>query len=114
MSDQIASKSLTWPYLIVALLSLVGLGDAIYLTIQDLTGQNLRCTIQLDCKLPILLAWSQAESVRRNGPEEVTLGEMRPLVGRLGLRPDQRDLPLESRVTKTRRHSIAGGSAADD
>ena len=49
MSDPIPSKSLTWPYLIVALLSLVGLGDAIYLTIQDLTGQNLRCTIISGC-----------------------------------------------------------------
>lgn len=44
-----SSKSTTWPYLIAALLSLVGLGDAIYLTIQDLTGQNLRCTIISGC-----------------------------------------------------------------
>jgi uncharacterized membrane protein len=29
--------------------SLVGLGDAIYLTVQDLTGQNLRCTIISGC-----------------------------------------------------------------
>lgn len=50
MSDHIpSSKSLTWPYLIGSLLSLVGLGDAIYLTIQDLTGQNLRCTIISGC-----------------------------------------------------------------
>ena len=50
MSDHIPSaKSLTWPYLIGALLSLIGLGDAIYLTIQDLTGQNLRCTIISGC-----------------------------------------------------------------
>jgi uncharacterized membrane protein len=27
----------------------VGLGDAIYLTVQDLTGQNLRCTIITGC-----------------------------------------------------------------
>src|SRR5437868_9534271 len=50
MSDPIpSSKSPTWPYLMVALLTLVGLGDAIYLTIQDLTGQNLRCTIITGC-----------------------------------------------------------------
>ena len=50
MSDRLpSSNSLTWPYLIVGLLSLVGLGDAIYLTIQDLTGQNLRCTIISGC-----------------------------------------------------------------
>ncbi len=36
-------------YLITALLSLIGLGDAIYLTVQDLTGQNLRCTILSGC-----------------------------------------------------------------
>jgi uncharacterized membrane protein len=36
-------------YLIAALLSLVGLADAIYLTVQDLTGQNLRCTIVTGC-----------------------------------------------------------------
>jgi len=50
MSDAIpSSKNTSWPYLIATLLSLVGLGDAIYLTIQDLTGQNLRCTIISGC-----------------------------------------------------------------
>src|SRR6184192_3666317 len=50
MSDAIpSSKNTSWPYLIATLLSLVGLGDAIYLTVQDLTGQNLRCTIITGC-----------------------------------------------------------------
>ena len=50
MSDTIpSSKNTSWPYLIAVLLSLVGLGDAVYLTIQDLTGQNLRCTIISGC-----------------------------------------------------------------
>src|SRR5438552_18612988 len=50
MPDSIpASKNTSWPYLAAALLSLVGLGDAIYLTIQDITGQNLRCTIITGC-----------------------------------------------------------------
>lgn len=44
-----ASTTIGWPYLIAALLSLIGLGDAIYLTIQDLTGQSLRCTIVSGC-----------------------------------------------------------------
>jgi uncharacterized membrane protein len=44
-----SSKNNTWPYVVAALLSLVGLGDAIYLTIQDLSGQNLRCTIISGC-----------------------------------------------------------------
>jgi uncharacterized membrane protein len=33
----------------MAVLSLVGLGDALYLTVQDLTGQSLRCTIVSGC-----------------------------------------------------------------
>jgi uncharacterized membrane protein len=50
MSDTIpSSKNSSWPYLVAALLSLIGLGDAVYLTIQDLTGQNLRCTIISGC-----------------------------------------------------------------
>src|SRR6266487_4298079 len=39
----------SWPYLIAALVSLIGLADAIYLTVQDLTGQTLRCTIVSGC-----------------------------------------------------------------
>jgi uncharacterized membrane protein len=51
MPDPIpAAKNPIWPYVIVALLSLVGLGDAIYLTVQDLTGQNfVPCTIIRGC-----------------------------------------------------------------
>ena len=50
MTDSLpASKLLVWPYIVAAVVSLVGLGDAIYLTIQDLTGQNLRCTIITGC-----------------------------------------------------------------
>lgn len=37
------------PYLIAALLSLVGLGDSIYLTVQHITGESLRCTITSGC-----------------------------------------------------------------
>ena len=50
MSSQTESQSkLAWSYLIIALLSLIGLADAIYLMVQDLTGQNLRCTIVSGC-----------------------------------------------------------------
>ena len=42
-------QDISWPYLIAALVSLIGLGDAIYLTVQDLTGQSLRCTIVSGC-----------------------------------------------------------------
>src|SRR5712692_4855576 len=34
---------------IIALLSLVGLADSIYLTVEHLTGQSLRCTIITGC-----------------------------------------------------------------
>jgi len=50
MPNQIpSSKYPVWPYIVAAILSLIGLGDAIYLTIQDLTGQHLRCTIITGC-----------------------------------------------------------------
>lgn len=44
-----SQDKITWAYLISAVLSLVGLADAIYLTVQDLTGQHLRCTIISGC-----------------------------------------------------------------
>ena len=50
MSSQAPSQpKIVWSYLITALLSLIGLADAIYLTVQDLTGQSLRCTIVSGC-----------------------------------------------------------------
>ncbi len=42
------ARGIAWLYLIAALLSLVGLADSIYLTIQDISGQTLRCTLS-DC-----------------------------------------------------------------
>jgi uncharacterized membrane protein len=36
-------------YLAMALVSLVGIGDAVYLTVQHLTGESLRCTIISGC-----------------------------------------------------------------
>ena len=38
-----------WLYFIAALLSLIGLADSIYLTVEHLTGQSLRCTIISGC-----------------------------------------------------------------
>lgn len=38
-----------WLYSIASLISLIGLGDAIYLTVQHVTGQSLRCTIISGC-----------------------------------------------------------------
>ena len=36
-------------YVVAALLSLVGLADALYLTIEHITGQSVRCTIISGC-----------------------------------------------------------------
>jgi len=44
-----SARKILWLYLISALVSLIGLGDAIYLTVQDLTGESLRCTIISGC-----------------------------------------------------------------
>ena len=51
MPDPIsAAKNFIWAYVAAAVVSLVGLGDAIYLTIRDLTGQNnVPCTIIAGC-----------------------------------------------------------------
>ena len=52
-----------WPYLIAALLALVGLADAIYLTIEHLTGQSLRCTIISGCSEVLSSPYSHIGSV---------------------------------------------------
>ena len=44
-----ASKRVTLVYLLIAILSLCGLADAIYLTIEHITGQSVRCTIIAGC-----------------------------------------------------------------
>jgi uncharacterized membrane protein len=49
MSSADSQQPVTWSHAVTALLSLVGLGDALYLTVQDLTGQSLRCTIVSGC-----------------------------------------------------------------
>ena len=38
-----------WTYIVSALVSLIGLGDSIYLTVQHITGESLRCTIISGC-----------------------------------------------------------------
>jgi uncharacterized membrane protein len=42
-------RGIAWLYLIAALLSLIGLADSIYLTVEHVTGQSLRCTIISGC-----------------------------------------------------------------
>jgi len=56
-------RKLVWLYLIAAIVSLVGLGDAIYLTIQDLTGESLRCTIISGCSEVLSSKYAHVGSV---------------------------------------------------
>ena len=44
-----SATKIVWSHLITALVSLVGLADAIYLTVEHVTGQSLRCTIISGC-----------------------------------------------------------------
>ena len=50
-------------YIIAALLSLVGLGDAIYLTVQHITGESLRCTIISGCSEVLSSQYAQVGPV---------------------------------------------------
>ena len=44
-----ASTTAVWPYALAAVVSLVGLADAIYLTIEHLAGRSLQCTVVTGC-----------------------------------------------------------------
>ena len=43
-------QSSWWPYAVAALLSLVGLTDAVYLTVQHLAGQSVPCSVTSGCE----------------------------------------------------------------
>jgi len=45
-----SSKRTIVVYSVAALVSLIGLADAIYLTVQHVTGQSVRCTITSGCE----------------------------------------------------------------
>jgi len=57
------STAFSWTYLIAALVSLIGLGDAIYLTVQHITGASLRCTIISGCSEVLSSPYAQVGSV---------------------------------------------------
>jgi uncharacterized membrane protein len=42
-------RNVTTLFILAALLSLIGLADALYLTIQHITGESVRCTIVSGC-----------------------------------------------------------------
>lgn len=54
---------ISWTYIIVALLALIGLGDSIYLTVQHITGESLRCTIISGCSEVLSSPYAQVGPV---------------------------------------------------
>jgi uncharacterized membrane protein len=58
-----SSKNIVWWYVIAAMLSLIGLADSIYLTVEHLTGQSLRCTIISGCSEVLSSPYSHIGSV---------------------------------------------------
>jgi len=54
---------IVWPFVLAALLSLIGLADAIYLTVQHLTGASLRCTIISGCSEVLSSRYAQFHSI---------------------------------------------------
>ena len=47
--ENTSAKRAVWVYGVAAILSLIGLLDALYLTIEHLTGQSVRCTVTAGC-----------------------------------------------------------------
>jgi len=62
-TNSLRPSPLSWTYLIAALVSLIGLGDAIYLTVQHITGASLRCTIISGCSEVLSSPYAQVGSV---------------------------------------------------
>ena len=58
-----AAARISWTYLVAALVSLVGLTDAIYLTIQHITGASLRCTVISGCSEVLSSPYAQVGPV---------------------------------------------------
>src|SRR5262245_36460497 len=56
-------SALSLTYLIAALVSLIGLGDAVYLTVQHITGASLRCTIISGCSEVLSSPYAQVGPV---------------------------------------------------
>jgi len=48
-ASEVTAKRRNFLFMVIGVLSLCGLGDAIYLTIEHITGQSVRCTITSGC-----------------------------------------------------------------
>ncbi len=56
-------SSFSWTYLIAALVALIGLADALYLTVQHITGASLRCTVISGCSEVLSSPYAQVGPV---------------------------------------------------
>ena len=52
------ARQSTYLYIVAALLSLVGLADSIYLTVEHLAGRSVRCTITSGCEEVLTSAYA--------------------------------------------------------
>jgi uncharacterized membrane protein len=57
------SRKLTWLYSVAAALAVVGLGDALYLTVQHLTGKSVRCSITSGCSQVLSSSYAQLAGI---------------------------------------------------
>ena len=63
MTSNTKSTAFSWTYLIAAFVSLIGLADAIYLTVQHITGASLRCTVISGCSEVLSSPYAQVGPV---------------------------------------------------
>ena len=52
-------QSTKWIYFVIALLAVVGLGDALYLTIQHMTGTSVPCSVTSGCEEVLTSSYAQ-------------------------------------------------------
>lgn len=57
------SRKLTWLYSAAVALSLIGLCDALYLTVQHLTGHSVRCSITSGCSQVLSSSYAQVAGI---------------------------------------------------
>lgn len=57
------SSAITKLYAVAAILSLLGLADALYLTIEHVTGQSVRCTIISGCSEVLSSSYAEVSGV---------------------------------------------------
>ena len=69
---------------------------------------------QLDAEFAVLVARPKAQARERHGAEQEALGEVRSLIGELGLGADKQDLASKAGVPKPCSDRVPGGAAAND